>query len=373
MLQSLEIENFRQFSHFTIPKLGRINLLTGKNNSGKTSVLEAIHLLMTQEHPAQVMIKLQISRGEVSPIPDSDQYAAEITHLFCNRQVSEGEVIKISGANEQAKERRLTIQIDSNRNPKKSTIIVDDFSKDFYKVNWPKLILERQNWNSEIHKYEGIILPDIRIAFNRSADFQDSFAQDQESHFLVSTNLNSREVTSLFDEIVLRPEEDRVIEAIKIIEPNIKRIAPDHTQVEKVGLSPRQGFLTQILGGNGRTPMGSMGDGIWRLLGIVLTMVNAKGKVLLIDEIDTGFHYSVMVDLWKLIWKTAQELDIQIFATTHSQDCWKSLAGLIYEEGEKATENGGIIIHHIDSSKDEPTSIFDDEIIDAVKNRIELR
>ena len=48
MLRSLKIENFRCFQNFELQQLGRINLLVGKNNSGKTSILEAVHLLTSQ-------------------------------------------------------------------------------------------------------------------------------------------------------------------------------------------------------------------------------------------------------------------------------------------------------------------------------------
>ncbi len=44
MLKSLCIKNFRLLEDFQVPKLGRVNLIVGKNNSGKSSVLEAIRI-----------------------------------------------------------------------------------------------------------------------------------------------------------------------------------------------------------------------------------------------------------------------------------------------------------------------------------------
>jgi AAA15 family ATPase/GTPase len=63
-----------------------------------------------------------------------------------------------------------------------------------------------------------------------------------------------------------------------------------------------------------------MGEGINRLFGIALALVNAKGGILLVDEIESGLHFSVQVDLWRLIFKVANRLNVQVFATTHSQD-----------------------------------------------------
>ncbi|GAC1393566.1 MAG: hypothetical protein NVS4B11_00190 [Ktedonobacteraceae bacterium] len=42
ILPSLEIRNFRGFHHLQIERLGRVNLIVGKNNIGKTSLLEAL-------------------------------------------------------------------------------------------------------------------------------------------------------------------------------------------------------------------------------------------------------------------------------------------------------------------------------------------
>ncbi len=374
MLQSLEIENFRQFSHFTIPKLGRINLLTGKNNSGKTSVLEAIYLLMTQEHPAQSIVNLHINRGEVSPLGNSGEYVignsreyiAEITHLFHNRNVNNGEVIRIWGLHQEGTKESISIQIDTSQ---KGGLKLHSLS-DIRKETWPKLLLEKQNQNSGLLSYSVDISPDFKIPFDRSLYSQDSSSYDQDLEFLVSTDLDSGKVAKLFDEIVLTSKEDLVIEAIQIIEPNIKRIAPDHGKFERVNLSSRQGFLVQLRDEHDRTPMGSMGDGIWRLLGIALTMVNAKGQVLLIDEIDAGFHYSVMIDLWKFIWKSAKELDIQVFATTHSGDCWEALGELI--EAEEIYDDE-VMIHRIDAKHDHSVSYDTDKIVIAAEDQVEVR
>lgn len=372
MLQSLEIENFRQFSHFTIPKLGRINLLTGKNNSGKTSILEAIYLLMTQEHPAQSIVNLHINRGEVSPLGNSGEYVnsreyiAEITHLFNNRNVNNGEVVRILGLHQEGTKESISIQIDTSQ---KGGLKLHSLS-DIRKETWPKLLLEKQDQNFGSLSYSVDISPDFKIPFDRSLYSQDSSPYDQDLEFLVSTDLNSEKVAKLFDEIVLTPKEDLVIEAIQIIEPKIRRIAPDHGKFERVNLSSRQGFLIQFRDENNRNPMGSMGDGIWRLLGIALTMVNAKGQVLLIDEIDTGFHYSVMVDLWKFIWKSAKKLDIQVFATTHSRDCWEALGELI--EAEEIYDDE-IMIHRIDAKRDHSTSYDTDKIVIAAEDKVEVR
>ncbi len=73
-------------------------------------------------------------------------------------------------------------------------------------------------------------------------------------------------------------------------------------------------------------PFKSLGDGVNRLLGILLALVKARGGVLLIDEIENGLHYSRQAKLWEVLLRQAREWDVQIFATTHSWDCVSGFA-----------------------------------------------
>ena len=63
MLEQLKIENFRCFKYFELNHLGRVNLLVGENNSGKTSILEAIKMLFSQSS-LQSLKEIMASRGE---------------------------------------------------------------------------------------------------------------------------------------------------------------------------------------------------------------------------------------------------------------------------------------------------------------------
>lgn len=68
-------------------------------------------------------------------------------------------------------------------------------------------------------------------------------------------------------------------------------------------------------------PLGSYGNGMDRIFGIGLALVNAKYGMVLVDEADTSLHYSVLPDFWKLITETAHRFNVQVFATFHSRDC----------------------------------------------------
>jgi AAA15 family ATPase/GTPase len=64
-----------------------------------------------------------------------------------------------------------------------------------------------------------------------------------------------------------------------------------------------------------------MGDGINRILTIILALVNSDNGFLLLDEFENGLHYTVQEKMWKIIFDLSNTLNVQVFATTHSEDC----------------------------------------------------
>ncbi len=217
------------------------------------------------------------------------------------------------------------------------------------------------------HIVEVQLLPNYGI----SQDKLRLYAQPIATHvyFIGSSSLASYEMVETFNQIVLTPDEELVNEAIKIIEPTVKRIAAIGMGGTK-DRSVYSNFFVLRSDINQRVPLGNMGEGMSRMLGLALGLVNAKGGILLVDDIDTGLHFSTMVGMWKMIWETAKRLNIQVFATTHNSDCWTSLAEIA--RSQDAAEQG-ITIHRIEKGKDRSIVFNDRKIVIAADQEIEVR
>ena len=114
--------------------------------------------------------------------------------------------------------------------------------------------------------------------------------------------------------------------------------------------------------------MGSLGDGVWRVFVLATALICARGSLLLVDEIDTGLHYAVMEDVWRVVLETAQRLDVQVFATTHSLDCVNSLAEVCEE-----APAGSISLHRIELGNPQAITYPQEDIPTAVRHQIETR
>jgi len=382
MLQSLKIEGFRGFQNFEMANLGRINLLVGKNNSGKTSILEAIQFLYAQN--IDIFLETISYRGEFgwseSNLPSRTK-VFEICHLFPGHEIIPSKEIIIIGSRESHQE-SVTISVKSI--PIQLSLFSDkndDLNNDniFDDEEWNKLLLSIR-WSQSQKPIElellanGTLARDStrRMASLSRISHKIGIDNQIELKFLTPFSLTSSDMAALFDNIVLSPLEDLIIESLKIIEPKIERIASvvSGKYLTSNNLGVRGGFLIKIKNHDQPIPIGSLGDGFWRMLGLVLAMVNLKNGILLVDEIDSGLHFTVMTDMWKVVWETAKKLNIQVFATTHSRDCWQSLAELITEE--KITDNE-ITIQRIDKEKEKAVSFNTRQIYLASERDIEVR
>jgi hypothetical protein len=183
--------------------------------------------------------------------------------------------------------------------------------------------------------------------------------------FITTQGLRHQDIVATFERIVLTPDEDTVLRTLRTIEPEIERIASVGGYARESSRDARGGLAMMVAGK--RIPIGSMGDGIWRLLGIALALVRAQSGVLLVDEIDTGLHYSVLVDMWRLVLDTARSLNVQVFATTHSRDCYEAQAA-VSEPGR--TE---ISLQRIERGKVDAVAFSEVEIRQAAERGLEVR
>ncbi|QTA87478.1 AAA family ATPase [Desulfonema magnum] len=362
MITELKITGFRGFKDFSLNDLGRINLLVGSNNGGKTSVLEALEFLASRGNLRPIFGAMR-RRGE-HKWPDAQiksDLEMDICRLFYGYEMQQDSQFSISGKRMTSAD---TVQAEIQESESES------LPDDSYEFLSPYIL--KLTWN---HETEPLNLK-LRLSHQGGLSYKILRTypprQAGKSLFVSTLSLSADEIVPLFEDIVLTPDEQLVIESIRHIEPTIERIASLGSE-KRGGLSYSGtigGLVVKCKGIDQRIPIGSMGDGIWRMLGITLALIKAKEGILLVDEIDTGLHFTVMEDMWKLIAKTAERLNVQVFATTHNSDCWSSLATILCD---KDADNKNVSIQRIEKNKKQAVAFTRDEIIIAAKRGIEVR
>jgi predicted ATPase len=347
--------------------------LVGKNNSGKTSVLEALYLLAANGDPAALW-RVLTRRGEQSEQNvrvGREEPEVDVSHLFHGHELRVGAAIDLSTKNS-SPDSRLEFVVreykpeDKPNEPQGQRRVEPPTPRMVIGVNGsPKpsvraIALTRRGGMSS----------DILDVARRPSGRPQNEAQ-RPAQYITTESLGADELAQMWNDISLTTSEDRVLEALRFIEPDVERIAPIvPSSGYFYGYISRGGFRVKLKASALPIPIGSLGDGIWRMLAMAMALIRAKDGVLLIDEIDTGLHYTVMADMWKLIFATARDSNVQVFATTHSYDCIHSLATICSADIET---NSRVTIQRIESGKKNAIPYSEAEIKEAAKRHIEVR
>ena len=366
MIHSLTIEGYRAFQHFRMDGLGRVNLLVGTNNSGKTTVLEALYLLTSRGDPLALW-NLLWRRGERLPGSTSTNTPPEldVCHLFYGHDARIGSKFVLSATNETP--------------VRKVTFTIGEF-----KPSAPKdgALFDENEPAGLALSVKGTPHPPVaRIPLTRAGGIaSDSFNTSRRlrrrsatqgpppAQFITAESLDSDDLVAMWDKVALTPDEPLVMRALAFLDPNIERIASQAAAIRYY--QSHGGFIIKLRNHERPVPIGTMGDGMWRMLALAIAITQCKGGVLLVDEIDTGLHYTVMSDMWRLILGAAKELDVQVFATTHSHDCIESLGEVCLTETDQSDL---VTLQRIEAGKSTSVPYSQKEIIVASDREIEVR
>ena len=382
MYSSIRIQGYRGLDSFRLCGLGRVNLLVGTNNCGKTSILECIELLRSAGHPS-VLSAIAARRGEWTragagdargtPVPRPN--LVDVLHMFANRGLENPiriEAERAGGADPAAWNDQVTVCVQApspsehdERGPEPEEEEEEEDDDD------ARLVLHVK-WSGaqDDHRDPVILLPTSRL--RHPSDLRRALRLGpwrnlarQPVRFVKATGVTAADVFETLSEFVLTPKEEAVTRALRIVEPAIERIAP--VDLGRHDHDAPGGVVLKLRDVPDRVPIGSMGDGLWRMLGLALALADAEGGVVLIDEIDSGFHYSVMEDMWRMLGEQAVALSVQVFATTHSRDCYESLAAVA------TSETGDVTIQRIDRGRGEAVRFSREAVAAAAERGTEVR
>lgn len=322
MLRDLTIKNYRCFKEFSIDGLARVNLIVGQNNSGKTSFLEAVYLLVNQGNP-RALIELLDSRGEYSiDLSSSSSFGLtyyDVAHIF-------------HGHDPRPATAELEVAIGTLSNPQLSVNIFVTGNPNVY-------TLSAMTSRTEVPSLE------LRLLYNGKQSIPLDLLADY-SHPSNRRFSRVREVVGPFrfvgidvgdfdylsavgEDIAADPEKEKLlVEALQLLAPTVE-------DIRFTSRRTASGAIVKLEGQSQRIPISSMGEGMRRILSLTMSAISSQDGVLLVDEIDTGLYHGVQSDVWRLLLDIAQRLNLQIFATTHSWDCV-----VAFQEALSQTGNG---------------------------------
>lgn len=383
-LESIHIEKFRGLQDVKLEGLGQINLLVGVNNSGKTSVLEAV---ATYCSPLSLREWINIARqrdqeGKIlSRISPLDALIWLFPHYsgLDNNELYKGEICMTGEGLFPIKRLLVTCEVIegikslSREQTDKKNDLEDDYMDE---------TLEEENETDEIQS-------GIRLQIFIKNREHPSLFENANKEFILWSNeriiyRTSREdyqivnqtitpfshrtdpyPTKLFTQTTIAGFKQEVIALLQFLDPDIQ----DLEILTSSGITFRENPIIYITHKKlGKTPLSNFGDGIRRLLYIALNLIKVRGGILFIDEIETAIHTDALRTsfLWLVQW--CKEMDIQLFATTHSLEAVDSLLS-----ATKSIFSNDLVLYRLEKEDNKSFVVrLDQERLQRIRNNLGL-
>ncbi|MCY3569422.1 MAG: AAA family ATPase [Chloroflexi bacterium] len=359
MLTEVSIQNFRAFDNFEMSNLSRINLIAGRNNAGKSSLLEAMFLASFGNRPDGAVNTHVTRYREVEKLSEVTNVLSGLPaywRLFF-RGLCDDQEIRISLTDDELGLYRLTATL---TNPPTS-LDPDDPARD---TRQSTTALAGRMLLLHFEVPDGTV---GRVWLGPSEQGVRAIGPDEDQRLqfphavgiLPPTAGMGPEQAVTLGRMRIARESNHLLSTLKVIEPELRSVEDSSA----TGIPAIWGDvgLSELI------PLSLMGEGMTHAARIIIDMWEVRGGVILIDEVESGLHHSVLEDFWRAIERAAVDLDVQVLATTHSLECIQAAASGVGSEHLR--------LHRLDQVDGKVTSVsYEPDVLEAsFKMGLEVR
>jgi AAA15 family ATPase/GTPase len=348
-LTNLTIKNFRCFEDFKLKDLKRVNIFVGDNNSGKSSVLKAVEVLnpkffKEKSHYLSQILSLYYQFGpHGNGFIKSHQDIFEGHSIFFNNTNTKNKIF-IEG-NFKSENKDSNDNFDIKFENKIVDKIVNFPKKDFEQKNPEFFLDDAKEFKSIVATYQFSNKQNLlTLGVSSIGTYNDDIENFEVFDVIFKgCEINStKEISANWNQILKKNGiaiEEKFVKLLQNFDRDIHAIRPHEDNLDFYKNNPINHQSPLVI------PLDSMGEGFKRFLDIIITLElmnqNAKPQIICIDEIDNGLYHDKQDLFWEQIIKLCEEYNIQLFATTHSYDCMKSIVRVFenqYKTDEKIDE-----------------------------------
>lgn len=307
IIKSLSIKNFRCVENLELGDFGNINLILGNNNIGKTTILESIFLLVGISNP---ILLLNIDNFRGLNHNDSEDFRfffrdldynnkPELSAVLFNKESRGLRIIpelRIQGTN------TIISSSGTNQSPDNS-MVADSLTFDF-SLKAP---------HSREEKYKSTLRL-VNGAFENIPP--KSYTEKLYGIFMGAGYHQNPDLHKRLDKLLTEKRKDEIISGLKLLNPRIRDISLGSNGI----------ILLDLEGISRLIPSNLLGSGTNRLISFLVYIHSIKNGIFIIDEIENGFHFSVMPSIWNLLIRASKLYNVQLFISTHNIEILRALS-----------------------------------------------
>lgn len=304
MIRSMRLRNFRGFEDIELSNMCPITLISGKNNVGKSAILEAVFLFFDHKAPDSFE-KINIFRGNYILNHSSILWELIFYQMDINREIQ----IEMSFDDTLA---ILKYARDSSFVPIYNASMPKEIMNDIVTSAKSKYTLKFQYARGDYTEEGHFIAGQTGIFQNMTTNKDNQVELMPYVQFINNRRMFDVAIIDDFGIIEMQQKKQDVIDIMQMIDKSIQDITTISTNGQASLYVKTNDHLL---------PLNLMGDGTSKLLCLIVSIISHPNSIFLIDEIEGGFHYAMYPKLWEIIATIARKYACQIIATTHSYEC----------------------------------------------------
>ncbi|WP_296846927.1 AAA family ATPase [Treponema sp.] len=321
-IKSLNIETFRGIQNLKLDSFSGINIFTGDNNSGKTSVLE---VLQTSGDPHSPIVWARLGRNEKFPNPTRTIFES-IKDLY---SVSEND-LRIAYSKEDDKNGSLLIELKGSISKKKT------IKREYCKIAHIECEKGEEYSEAELINLHTDFFCNGKLADSfdvYNVTRFDVFAENTEKPYkkyithYISPSVYDEECPVIAEIFSDNDGHKELIDVLRLFDDDILDIVPT-VRDYAIPFPMKDSYQIRSKKYGRLMPLTVYGDGLKKALWLVTSVLATKNGVLLIDEFETAIHTSVMDKLFTWIFKACKKYNVQLFLTTHSKEALQKVLAL---------------------------------------------
>lgn len=351
MIKNIFVNNYRNLQNVKLEDIGRINLIFGENNSGKTSLLECIQLIRDEAVLSNLISA--INKRELSIFPLA-------------RNVSTYQTIINTFDLKQGNSKYINLQFDTIWGLWDIGIEGNEFEDDILLSDYSGIITKKMSdtiTSQYIRVFKGIYwhndnYNEFEINELRGNGFRRSLTHLKipvEYISPIDSYLTNRQYLAL-NEAIKSGEKNIIIELLNIFDENIINFEVFYEKNRVTVLLEHRDL--------GMIPLSLYGDGIRKTVTVAAAMIRAKDGILLIDEVETGIHKIALTKFSNWLIKSSKIYNVQLFITTHSVEAIDALLSVAIDEDS----NNDIVGYRLETYKNRIyTSRFSEKKLNQIR------
>lgn len=320
MIESIELHHFRGFEYLEVTGFARLNLIAGKNDVGKTALLEAL-VVSNEPRLSGVFTALPLVRP--TAIDPRDPTSPENwTWLFHDRNVRRD--LRVRADRAKGAWSRLTLHVNAPEALQfaRGPGVADSGRDALLRLHDASFAVTGEFWDGRL------LHCDVPITLNgpRLPPDVPETGWSGSMVYAAGSVLGPELIADWVGQLTEKHRIDALVEALRAVEPRLERLFV----MGENGVA----VVKADIGLGEAAPLGTLGDGFNRLACFLGQPLIYRKKLLIIDEIENGFHAIALRDALRALRAVVREGEHQLFATTHSQEVLDAAAEVFDEEDE---------------------------------------